>query len=86
MKKLVFLFVLYIIGTAVLAQNQMLIHTPGETIQMLVTETDSLFFSDDTSTMYLSVGGALSEYPIAYIDNITFTATTDSTIYIDYRE
>jgi trimeric autotransporter adhesin len=67
------------------AQEKMYIHTSGNvTSDALISETDSVYFSSDNSTVYLKTTGSLTPYTISKIDSISFDEGSDA-VYVTYN-
>ena len=76
-----------LLGTIFLfGQNIMKLHTGNEIIQMEVSETDSLFFTENGTIANFRVAGNLSQFNVSEIDSITFDLepVVDSTVYVYY--
>ncbi|GAP43284.1 hypothetical protein TBC1_111435 [Lentimicrobium saccharophilum] len=77
MKKHIITLALAIAGLAVMAQEKMYIHKADHfTLGALVTSTDSIYFSNDQSTILFSIGDTLDSYAVSEIDSITFGANS----------
>jgi trimeric autotransporter adhesin len=85
MKKAVVILVILLGWSVLFAQDKMLIHKSGETIEVSVAETDSIYFTDDATIIHFAVSGNLMNYPVSEVDSITFNITSDSTILIHYN-
>jgi trimeric autotransporter adhesin len=84
--KRIFLFFLCLISVSgVSAQEKMYIHKSDHiTLGALIAKTDSIFFSDNRSTVFFCIGGIQVQYPVSDIDSISF-AENSNTIYITYN-
>lgn len=85
MKRIVFILMSLVLGTGLFAQEKMYIHkTDGMTLGAPVSETDSIYFSNDESIAFFQIGDTLAQYPVEEIDSINF-GSNSSTIYIQYN-
>jgi len=67
------------------AQEKMYIHkTDKSTLGMLISDVDSVYFSNDASTIYFNIGTTVSDYMVSTIDSITF-GDNSNTIAIEYN-
>lgn len=85
MKRGALLIALVLGVSALFAQNKILVHKPGETVEMLLTETDSMYFSDEGTVVNFSVAGSTQQFYIVDVDSITFAMTIDSSVFIHYN-
>ena len=77
MKRNFILLALAIAGLTTMAQEKMYIHKADHfTLGALVTSTDSIYFSNDQSTILFSIGDTLDSYAVSEIDSITFGANS----------
>lgn len=75
---LTYCFILY-------AQEKMYIHkTDKTTLGALISDIDSVEFSEDASTIYLFMGISKIEYPVSTIDSLSF-GNNSNTIKINYN-
>jgi hypothetical protein len=68
------------------ANDKMKIHTEAVTLQLLVGEIDSLYFSDDGTTALFQTARGLSQLALSEIDSITFDCCLDTTVYVVYED
>lgn len=81
-----FLFLLSLTYCFILsAQEKMYIHkTDKTTLGALISEIDSVEFSEDASTIYFFMGISKIEYPVSTIDSLSF-GNNSNTININYN-
>jgi hypothetical protein len=86
MKKYFLLLSLLTFGSFLSAQEKLYIHLSDKmTLGALVSETDSIYFSNDGSITYFRIGDTLAQYPTQSIDSLTF-GENSNTIYVTYNE
>lgn len=85
MKARILIFICLLNSITLFAQEKMYIHKSDKmTLGALITETDSIYFSEDQTTAYFRIGDALAQYPITQIDSISF-GEDSHTIHILYN-
>lgn len=84
MRKYTIIAILVVCSCFVFAQEKMYIHKSDNlTLGVLISITDSIYFSNDGSLTFFRIGDTLAQYPTSTIDSLTFGANS-STIYIIY--
>jgi len=85
MRKILLLSIFLIISMVNLAQEKMYIHKSDKlTLGALISQTDSIYFSNDGVFTFFSIGDTLVTYPTSSIDSLTFGANSNI-IYIEYN-
>lgn len=86
MKRLTLLLIVLMTGLSVFSQEKMYIFRSDKTtLGAPVSATDSIYFSEDQSTVFFSVGNMLVNYPVAVIDSITF-GEESNTVSVNYDD
>lgn len=68
-----------LLALKVSAQDVMIIHRNGQvTDKALLSHTDSVYFDSEGTVIRFVINGALTEYPLASIDSITFGQSSDT--------
>lgn len=81
---MVLLFCLVLVNQA-LSQEKMYIHKSDNfTLGALISETDSIYFSNDGLISYFRIGDTLAQYQTSKIDSLTF-GENSTTIFITYN-
>ena len=84
MKKSLILLLGLFFNLVLMAQDKIYIHkTDKITDGALISNTDSVYFSNDGSKVYFRMGSQLAEYAVSEIDSISFGANSN-TILINY--
>lgn len=85
MKKCLILILGLLFNLVVQAQEKIYIHKTDKISQgALISNTDSVYFSNDGSKVYFRMGSQLAEYALSEIDSISFGANSN-TIAITYN-
>ena len=85
MKTWITLIFCFLLSFSLLAQEKMYIHKSDKMILgALVSETDSIYFSEDETICYFRIGDTLVNYPISEIDSIKFGPDSD-TVFVTYN-
>jgi len=85
MKKQFLVLIFLLCSSALFSQEKMYIHKSDKiTLGAMVSETDSIYFSEDGSIASFRMGDTLVQYPITGIDSITF-GENSNTVQITYN-
>ena len=85
MKKQSLLIAFLAFGAGLFAQEKLYIHLSDKmTLGALISETDSIYFSNDGSITYFRIGDTLAQYQTQSIDSLTF-GENSNTIYVTYN-
>jgi len=85
MKKQSLLIAFLAFGSGLFAQEKLYIHLSDKmTLGALISETDSIYFSNDGSITYFRIGDTLAQYQTQSIDSLTF-GENSNTIYVTYN-
>jgi len=81
MKRILITFILCLVAfTAMQAQNTLYVAHSGETTAYTIANIDSIYFSSDKATMYISLKGTVTSYAVSSITGMTLgTVSTSST-------
>lgn len=85
MRKLLFISIFFVFLASLNAQNKMFVHLTDETQEFVITDSDSIYFTDDDSLIDFRISGIVYEFTFSEIDSITFEASTENTVYINYE-
>lgn len=85
MRKLIVFIVLLSIGFAGQAQQIMKVYSNGSTSNYPLTDSDTLYFSNDQSELFLDQSGTITNWFVTELDSICFVPATANTVYIRYN-
>lgn len=86
MKRLFIISILALLNLNLWAQNTMTVHTENYNDEYLISETDSMYFNEDSDVIYFQLVNDLVSYYTDDIDSVSFDISTDNTIFITYDQ
>ena len=79
MKRSIILLLALVCSVTIFAQEKMYVHRKDHTTQgILISATDSVYFSEDNSKIYFRIGENLGLYSISDLDSISFGADSNT--------
>lgn len=66
--------------------GKLMVHTPSQSIEMFISQIDSIYFNDESTIAFIKTASGLNQFSLSEIDSLTFTTNNDSTVYITYHD
>lgn len=84
MRKVILAIAIMMYAALMFGQDKMLVHTPDGMVEVLISGTDSLYFTEDGTVANFSVNGNIQQYFISDIDSITFDIAIDTAVFVTF--